>query len=94
MAIAWERVAAAMMHPTAVAIVRVLDAEPGISPKSIAERIGKPVGVVSYHVRMLAKKRVIKLVDLQTRRGALEHFYALSSHPRPAITPQGEVVDE
>lgn len=78
----WEKFATRMGHPTQVAILRMLDTEGVLSPKQIAERLKLPLGQVSYHVRGLVDKDVIKLVDTETRRGALEHFYSLDGRRR------------
>jgi DNA-binding transcriptional ArsR family regulator len=73
----WERIADATGHPTVMAVVRLLSVEDELSPKDMAERLGMPLGAVSYHVRRLAVAEVIHLVREEPRRGALEHFYSL-----------------
>jgi DNA-binding transcriptional ArsR family regulator len=45
------------------------------SPNQLASELGVPLGNVSYHVRMLARIGLIKLVSRRQRRGAIEHFY-------------------
>jgi DNA-binding transcriptional ArsR family regulator len=45
------------------------------SPNQLATELGVPLGNVSYHVRMLARLGLIKLVSRRQRRGAIEHFY-------------------
>lgn len=74
----WERFAEAMVHEVPVAIVRMLENEPVLSPKEIAMRLKMPIGRVSYHVRLLAEKNVITLARVEPRRGALEHYYKLA----------------
>jgi len=49
------------------------------SPSEIAREIDVPVMEVSYHVRELRTRGLIKLVRTEKRRGFREHFYALSS---------------
>lgn len=49
------------------------------SPSEIAREIDVPVMEVSYHVRELRARKLIKLVRTEKRRGFREHFYTLSS---------------
>lgn len=58
----------------------------GVSPTELAKRYGEPLTNVSYHVRQLLETDLIRLVDTSPRRGALEHFYRLTSAGRKAIT--------
>lgn len=45
------------------------------SPGDIAAVLGEPLGVVSYHVRMLRDYGMIELTRTEPRRGALQHYY-------------------
>lgn len=45
------------------------------SPKEIAEETGLDVSEVSYHFRNLRKRKLIRLVRTEKRRGFAEHFY-------------------
>lgn len=49
------------------------------SPKEIAEEIGLDVTEVSYHFRELKRRRLVKLVRTEQRRGFAEHFYEPTS---------------
>jgi len=40
-----------------------------------------PLGVVSYHVRMLRDYDCVELVRTEPRRGALQHFYRAIARP-------------
>ena len=40
-----------------------------------------PLGVVSYHVRMLRDYDCVELVRTEPRRGALQHFYRATARP-------------
>jgi DNA-binding transcriptional ArsR family regulator len=65
----------AMWHPTQVKALTILT-ERAASPKEIAAEIGEPVvGNVSYHVKALADRGLVDLVNTKQRRGATEHFY-------------------
>lgn len=80
----------ALAHPLRVRILNILD-ERTASPVEIARELDMPLGNVSYHVRMLAKLGLIKIVGRRQRRGAIEHFYRADE--RPVITDRawGEV---
>jgi DNA-binding transcriptional ArsR family regulator len=63
-----------------VRILSVLERQTA-SPNQLANELGVPLGNVSYHVRMLAKLGLIKLVSKRQRRGAIEHFYKAEARP-------------
>lgn len=67
----------ALGHPLRRKILRKLEGNTngGLSPKQLADTFDQPIGVVSYHVRLLAGAGVLKLTDTKQRRGAVEHFY-------------------
>jgi DNA-binding transcriptional ArsR family regulator len=46
-----------------------------LSPKEIAEALGVPLPNVSYHVRVLAERGAVRLVEERPKRGSLQHFY-------------------
>jgi DNA-binding transcriptional ArsR family regulator len=50
-----------------------------ISPTQISRITGGTLGSVAYHVRTLLAAGVVQLADEGRVRGAVEHFYALSS---------------
>ena len=80
----------ALAHPLRVRILNILDQRTA-SPVEIARELDVPLGNVSYHVRTLARLRLIKIVGRRQRRGAIEHFYRADE--RPVITDRawGEV---
>lgn len=53
-----------------------------LSPSGLANQLGdgssRAVSALSYHVRILHELGAIALVGQEPRRGALEHFYALT----------------
>lgn len=69
-----SRIAKALAHPLRARILQRLG-ERVLSPGDLAEELGAPLGVVSYHVRMLRDYECIELVRTEPRRGALQHFY-------------------
>lgn len=70
-------------HPIRVGSLAILT-ERKASPKQIADELDEPVGNVSYHVRELEQLGLVKLVDEERRRGAVEHFYA--AIPKPPLS--------
>lgn len=69
------RVAKAFTHPLRGHVWVTLCERGEASPKEIADELGIPVSEVSYHFRELKKRRLIKLVRTEQRRGFAEHFY-------------------
>ena len=64
----------ALAHPIRARIVAVLgDGE--LSPVELARELELSLGVVSYHVRMLADAGVVELSRTTSRRGAIQHHY-------------------
>jgi DNA-binding transcriptional ArsR family regulator len=68
------RVVKALNHPLRVEILRAIEVDRA-SPVELSRRLDAPLGVVSYHVRVLADLGLIKLVKRTPRRGAIEHHY-------------------
>jgi DNA-binding transcriptional ArsR family regulator len=79
------RVIRALAHPLRVAALTLLD-DRTMSPKDLAEQLGVPLPLASYHVRRLHQLDLIELVSTQQRRGALQHFYR--ARERPKITDE------
>ena len=79
------QLAKALAHPLRVAILAILE-ERVASPREISEELDAPLGLVSYHVRTLARLGLAKLERTRPRRGALEHYY--SAQERPVISTE------
>jgi DNA-binding transcriptional ArsR family regulator len=79
------QIAKALTHPLRVSILGILE-ERTASPREISEELDAPLGVVSYHVRQLARSGLARLERTRQRRGALEHYY--SAQERPIITSE------
>jgi DNA-binding transcriptional ArsR family regulator len=77
--------AKALAHPTRRRILQIVS-ERVASPREIAEELDQPLGRVSHHVRWLAAREYLELVDTQPRRGAVEHFYRATV--RPVVTDE------
>src|ERR1044071_898447 len=74
------RIAKALAHPLRARILQRLG-ERVASPRDLALELGAPLGVVSYHVRMLRDYDCVELVRTEPRRGALQHFYRATARP-------------
>lgn len=82
----------ALAHPLRVQILSVLEHQTA-SPNQLANELDVPLGNVSYHVRMLAKLGLIKLVSRRQRRGAIEHFYKAEARPVISDSTWAQVPD-
>src|ERR1700754_1189895 len=74
------RIAKALAHPLRARILQRLG-ERVASPGDLAAELGAPLGVVSYHVRMLRDYECVELVRTEPRRGALQHCYRATARP-------------
>lgn len=66
----------ALRHPIRREALRVINTACGpISPKEISDELGLDLPNVSFHVRVLYERRLIKITEERGKRGAIEHFY-------------------
>jgi predicted transcriptional regulator len=56
-------------------ILRVASENPGTSPNQISEELDIGLNKVSYHVKCLSERAILKPTGTKQVRGALEHFY-------------------
>ena len=56
-----------------------------LSPVKFAKANGLSVGVVSYHFGSLTNLECLELVETIPRRGAMEHFYALTQRGKELL---------
>jgi DNA-binding transcriptional ArsR family regulator len=75
-----ERIVKSLSHPLRQRILHVLS-EGVVSPNQLAQRLGEPLGNVSYHVKILLENDAIELVETRPVRGAIEHFYRGTIRP-------------
>src|SRR3954453_8483231 len=75
------RISKEIAHPLRARILQRLG-ERVASPGDLAIELGAPLGVVSYHVRMLREYECVELMRTEPRRGALQHFYRATARPR------------
>jgi DNA-binding transcriptional ArsR family regulator len=74
----------AVGHPYRVEIMRRFLATGTATPSSIADALRRPLGTVSYHVRFLADRGIVRLAGRTQRRGAMVHHYQLTDRDRVA----------
>jgi len=70
----------ALNHPLRVKALTILS-ERIASPKEISKQLGEELARVSYHVRVLHQMGLIKIVEEETIRGALAHYYRAVDRP-------------
>jgi DNA-binding transcriptional ArsR family regulator len=63
-----------LAHPLRTRLLSVL-LEREASPKELADEFGIPLANVAYHIQVLRKLKLIRLVRKTPRRGAVEHHY-------------------
>lgn len=82
----WELLARANTHPLRVSILEVLSIDDGrtLSPKDLSLELQAPLSTVNYHVTELRHSNLVKVVDEQQVRGAIEHFYRTVDSEKPA----------
>jgi predicted ArsR family transcriptional regulator len=74
----------AIGHPHRVEIMRRFLTAGTTTPVEIAGRLALPLGTVSYHVRFLARRGIVRLAGRTQRRGASVHHYQLTDRERVA----------
>ena len=63
-----------LAHPLRARMLSIL-LEREASPKELADEFEIPLANVAYHIQVLRKLKLIKLVKKTPRRGAVEHHY-------------------
>lgn len=74
----------AVGHPHRVEILRCFLATGTATPVDVASVLRLPLGTVSYHIRFLAQRGLLKLTGRTQRRGASVHHYQLADRERAA----------
>jgi DNA-binding transcriptional ArsR family regulator len=64
----------ALAHPLRAKMLYELQ-EREASPKDLSKQFGVPLANVAYHIQVLRKLKLIRLVKKTPRRGAIEHRY-------------------
>lgn len=68
----------ALRHPLRRQILREMAGRGAISPRELANLLGRPLSNVSYHVRVLADCAAVNLVRTEPVRGSVQHFYCVA----------------
>ncbi|HZV73816.1 MAG TPA: winged helix-turn-helix domain-containing protein [Conexibacter sp.] len=74
----------AIGHPYRVEIMRRFLATGTATPTDVAHALALPLGSVSYHIRSLAERGIIRLAGRTQRRGASVQHYQLTDRQRVA----------
>lgn len=83
-----ERLAAelgALSNPIRIRALRTIASEGSRSPIQLTEQMPEPLGVISYHVRMLKAAGLIELARTVRVRGAIEHRYRMTDRGRELL---------
>jgi len=69
-----------LQHPLRKQLLRLyVEVEGTLSPKELTLLADDPkISNVGYHVRVLAEKGAVELIETRPRRGAVEHFYEVT----------------
>jgi DNA-binding transcriptional ArsR family regulator len=70
----------ALNHPVRVKALTILT-ERTASPKEISDQIEAPLSNVSYHVRVLDELGLIEIVEEESVRGSVAHYYKALERP-------------
>lgn len=74
----------AVGHPYRVEILRHFLATGTATPSDLASALQRPLSTLSYHVRFLAARGIVRLAGRTQRRGAVAHHYQLTDRDRVA----------
>lgn len=74
----------AVGHPYRVEVLRHFLATGTATPSDIASAYRLPLSTISYHVRFLADRGIVRLAGRTQRRGAVAHHYQLTDRDRVA----------
>jgi DNA-binding transcriptional ArsR family regulator len=70
----------ALNHPVRVKALTILS-DRTASPKEISDQLDVPLSNVSYHVRVLDELGLIEIVEEESVRGSVAHFYKAVERP-------------
>ena len=65
-----------LAHPLRRRVLRAMLSQSGeATPRELATKLGEPLSMLSYHVRVLEEYEAVKQTRTQRVRGATQHFY-------------------
>jgi DNA-binding transcriptional ArsR family regulator len=70
----------ALSHPLRAKMLYLLQ-EQEASPKELAAQFDLPLSNIAYHIQVLRRLKLIRLVRKTPRRGAIEHHYKADHRP-------------
>lgn len=77
---------AAVGHHIRLEVLVTLAEQDGeLSPKDLSALLDLPLGNVAYHVRALAKDKLVRERRSRPVRGATEHFYVITARGRRTL---------
>jgi hypothetical protein len=78
----WEHVGRLELHPRRFGLLQILSLDGGrtLSPTECAHELQTDTADANYHMIVLKRSRLVRLVDSIKVRGAREHFYCLIYH--------------
>src|SRR4051812_44623371 len=79
-----------LAHPLRTRMLSIL-LEREASPKELADEFGIPLANVAYHIQVLRKLKLIRLVRKTPRRGAVEHHYRADQAAHVGNAVWGEI---
>ncbi|MGN6814898.1 MAG: helix-turn-helix domain-containing protein [Solirubrobacterales bacterium] len=65
----------ALRHPLRRLILQAMADGEAVSPRDLSFALRHPLSNVSYHVRVLADRGAVTLVETKPVRGSVQHFY-------------------
>jgi hypothetical protein len=78
----WEHVGRLELHQRRFGLLQILSIDGGrtLSPTECAYELQTDTADANYHMTVLKRSRLVRLVDSIKVRGAREHFYCLIDH--------------
>ena len=85
--------AKALSHPARIGILRTLREVGQTSPSAVAAQAKESLPTLAYHMRELRTVGLIRQSGTRPARGAVEHFYELTSEGKAAVRAIDAVLD-
>ena len=92
MEVNWEQ-QKVLSNPLRSRLVALLYEKP-MTPKQVADLVGKNPGTVYYHIQQLLKHEILEIESVNTEKGVVEKYYrakAMTFKNPEKVTPSGHV---
>lgn len=78
----WEGVGRLELHPRRFGLLQILSLDGGrtLSPNECSYELDTDIADANYHLTVLKRCRLVRLVHVMPVRGTKEHFYCLANH--------------